>query len=170
MNSVGGELLKGVVEIDETYIGGAGYWREKVWWQNWEEHPKEIVMGFVERGGRIKTKHVADTSDFTLISNVKNNVDQSAQVYTDQLYAYRKLPKYGYKHDSVMHKKHYVRGDVYTQNIEGFWSHLKRGLRGVYRNVSPKYLQSYTDEFAFRYNYRKEPDKIFEKLLIQTIA
>jgi hypothetical protein len=71
-------------------------------------------------------------------------------------------------HDAVNHSAlEFVRGDVYTQNIENIWSHFKRGVTGVYRIVSKKYLQAYADEYAFRYNHRKEQPQMFNLLLAQ---
>ena len=78
---------------------------------------------------------------------------------------YYHLPKFGYYHESVNHQLEIVRGEVHTQNIENFWSHFKRGITGVYRVVSKKYLQAYVDEYGFRYNHRNEP--MFELLLGQ---
>ena len=75
---------------------------------------------------------------------------------TDELRSYVNLPSIGYKHESVRHNiGEYGRGDVHTNGIEGYWSNLKRGIIGVYHQVSPKHLHRYCDEFAFRYNTRK---------------
>ncbi len=85
---------------------------------------------------------------------------------TDQLPAYMRLRKKGYKHDWVMHKKQFVKdGCIYTQNVENVWSHFKRGIQGVYRSVSRKHIQKYANEFAFRYSYRKE--NMFDKLMLR---
>lgn len=90
---------------------------------------------------------------------------QIRKLMTDGLDSYWNLHKDGYKHDSVNHSKHYIRGTIYTQNIENFWSHLKRGIRGVYRQVSPKYLQTYANEYGFRYNHRISKTNMFYTLL-----
>lgn len=162
--------VKGTVEVDETFVGGKGYNRGKIWWANWEEHPKQIVMGMVERKGRVCAKHIPNTGKYTLLQQIKDHVDQDAHVMTDDYHGYIQLKYHGYKHDSVTHKTKYVDGDIYTQNIENFWSHFKRGITGVYRHVSPKYLQSYVNEFAWRYNHREEPEKMFKILLKQALA
>jgi hypothetical protein len=82
----------------------------------------------------------------------------------DELAVYRYAPRFGYKHRKVNHgSKEYVRGDVHTNTIEGFWSQLKRSINGTHHSVSPQHLQKYVDEFAFRYNHRNA-DAIFPVL------
>lgn len=162
-------LLKGIVEIDEAYIGGRGFWRGKKWWSI-EEHPKDIVMGFVERQGRIVTKVIQDTSVLTMHQEVLDHVHKDAWVLTDQHPSYWNIKKYGYKHNAVNHSKRFVsksNPEVHIQHIENFWSHLKRGITGVYRHVSRQHIQKYCDEFAFRYNHRNEQIRMFEVLLNQ---
>ncbi len=74
----------------------------------------------------------------------------------------------GYEHDWVPHSQHvYVSGDVHTNTIDGFWTHLKRGVSGVYRGVSSKHLQSYLDEYVFRYNNRDNSQGMFNAFLNQ---
>lgn len=117
----------------------------------------EVVMGIVQRGGKVYLKHVPNTGKWTLLKQIKENISPTARIYSNEYASYTNLPKYGYYHDSVTHNiNQYVKGDVHTQNIDNIWSHLKRGIYGVYRVVSPKYLQSYADEFSFRYNHRGE--------------
>ncbi len=163
-----GDLFKGIVEVDETWVGGKSFLRGKQWWSDWKEIPKTTVMGFVERGGRVRTKIIDDTSRWTLTKQIKDNIDLTAWVMSDQHHGYAKLDKDGYKHDSINHTIHYVdryNKQIHTQTIEGFWSQLKRGIIGTYRHVSPKYLQKYCDEFGFRYSYRNKQDQIFGILL-----
>lgn len=161
----GDRLLEGVIEVDETFIGGKGKNRAYEW-RGLEEKPKEILMGMVERGGKVYMKHIPNTGKWTLLKQIKENISSTARIYSDELAAYTNLPKYGYEHDSVTHSAgQYVKGEVHTQNIDNIWSHLKRGIYGVYRVVSPKYLQSYADEYSFRYNHRGED--IFRALLRQ---
>jgi transposase len=84
-------------------------------------------------------------------------VDRSASLYSDELAVYRYAPKFGYRHRKVNHgKKEYVRGDIHTNTIEGFWSQLKRSIVGTHHSVSRKHLQKYVNEFSFRYNHRKD--------------
>lgn len=163
------ELLSGIVEADETFIGGKGYNRGKIWWQNWEEHPKQIIFGMIERQGKVRTKLIPNTGVRTLLNQIQNNVDKKAHLITDNYQGYWNVHKYGYKHDLINHSKHYVDGDVYTQNIEGFWSVLKAGLKGTYRGaVSPKYLELYTKEFTFRHNHKNE--NMFDLFLDRTVG
>lgn len=157
-----GDLLKGVVEVDETWVGGKSWLRGKQWWSDWKEIPKVTVMGFVERGGRVRTKIIDDTSRWTLTKEVKANIDPTARVLTDQHQGYAYLARDGYQHNKINHMVHYVDKEdktIHTQTIESFWSQLKRGIVGTYRHVSPKYLQNYCDEFGFRYGNRTGEDQ-----------
>jgi transposase len=105
---------------------------------------------------------------FPLIGNVIEHVLPDAQVFTDETPAYKRLPRYGYYHRRVHHTaKVYVFGDVHTNTIEGFWSLVKRGISGVYHNVSEKYLQTYFDEYGFRYNHRMDVTPMFQTFLRQ---
>lgn len=146
-----GELLTGVVEIDETYIGGKhknslGYSK------------KSTVFGAVERNGRVSAKHVRSTGARVLLPEIEGRIAIGASIHSDEWGAYRSLNKRGYSHTTVNHSKlEYVRGTAYTNTIEGFWSQLKRSVDGTYHAVSPKYLQSYVNEFVFRYNFRSVP-------------
>jgi transposase-like protein len=113
----------------------------------------------VERGGRIR---VEANPASPLIGNVVEHVLPSALVYTDEAAHYSRLAKRGYAHSRVHHTaKVYVSGDVHTNTIEGFWSLLKRGIDGTYHAVSNKHLQSYLDEFTFRYNHRHDAPSMF---------
>ncbi len=107
------------------------------------------------RDGRIVAQVIPDATAKTLLPRVRRNVDPKATVYTDEWKSYDPLARMGYKHSTVQHSAHvYVSGDVHTNTIEGFWSLLQRGISGVYHGVSAKHLQSYLDEYVFRYNNR----------------
>ncbi len=160
-------LLTGEVEVDETFVGGKGYNRGRQWWQGWEEKEKQVVFGMVERGGRVRTRHVPNTGKRTLLKPIKGHIHPKAFIHSDNLNAYWNLHKEGYKHDLVNHSRKFVDGPAHTQNIENFWSHFKRGVTGVYRHVSPKYLNLYSEEYAFRYNLKGCPG--FEKILENTV-
>src|SRR4030042_3098624 len=162
-----GEPLDGDVEVDETFIGGNPKNRRKVWVEGVEGKQKEVVMGMIKRGGKAYLRHVPNTGKWTLIKQIQEHVDPKARIITDQWPAYTNLSKYGYKHDWINHQETYVSGDIHTQNAENVWSHLKRGIYGVYRHVSKKYLQAYADEFAFRYNNRLNEGGMFNALLAQ---
>lgn len=162
-----GGLLGGTVEIDETYVGGKGKNRATV--ANFNEIPKEVVWGAVERNGKAYLKHIPNTGKWTLIQQVKENINPKAFIMSDELPAYKNLYEFGYdKHETVAYSHgEYVRGQAHNNNIEGIWSHLKRGIFGVYRVVSKKYLQAYVDEYGWRYNHRKHGEQMFELLLKQ---
>lgn len=164
----GGNPLDGIVEIDETFIGGKGKNRKKIWIQGVEERQKQVVLGMVKRGGMAYLKHIPNTGKWTLLKQIKDNVSTKAKVYTDEYAGYIQLKYHGYYHDSVNHgNSEFVRGEVHTQNIENIWSNLKRGIVGVYRAVSAKYLQAYVDEYSFRYNHRFEQGQMFDLILNQ---
>jgi transposase-like protein len=98
--------------------------------------------------------------------HVKKKVLPKSLVYTDEYKVYDSLNKEGYQHDRVHHAEEvYVSGDVHTQTIDGFWSLVKNGIRGVYHSVSAKHLQKYLDEYAFRYNHRDEPGGMFNAIV-----
>ena len=156
--------LTGIVEVDETYIGGKHLRK-----QGFKD--KEAVMGMVERQGRIKATHIPSRQTHILLNEIKQNVAKGTRLMTDELDAYKRTPLFGYHHSSIKHgKKHYARkGDIYTNTIEGFWSQLKRSIDGTYHVVSPKHLQSYVDEFSFRYNRRTSEMPMFFHLLKQVV-
>lgn len=164
-----GSMLDGIVEIDETFIGGKGKNRRFEWQQGVEEKQKQVVMGMVERGGRAYAKHIPNTGKWTLLKQIKDHVSPTARLITDEYYGYTGLKYHGYNHEFVTHKETYVVGDIYTQSVENLWSILKRGIYGVYRVVSPKYLQAYIDEYAWRFNNRQYAGGMFERLLNQIV-
>ncbi len=136
------------VEVDETYIGGTRKLASR--YTN-----KSIVFGQVERDGSIKAKHVKSSGARVLLPEIEQNIAKGTNIYSDEYGVYRTLKKRGYSHTTVNHSAlEYVRGIAHTNTIEGFWSQLKRSIDGSYHAVSPKYLQSYVNEFVFRYNHR----------------
>lgn len=151
------EPLSGTVEMDETFIGGkprVGDIKSK------KEIPafvnkKAKVFGAVERGGRVTAKVIPSRKKGTIMDATAAHVLPSSTVYTDEFKSYRGLARAGYTHSRINHSEGvYVSGDVHTQTIEGFWALLKGGLNGVYHSVSTEHLQSYLDEYVFRYNNR----------------
>jgi transposase-like protein len=128
------------------------------------------VLGMVERGGRVIARVTPDVKIATVYPIIHEYVMPSSIVYTDEYSIYDRLAtsENGYIHHRIKHKdKIYVMGDVHTQTIEGFWSLVKRGIGGVYHSVSRKYLQTYLDEYAFRYNRRDVAQPMFVSLLEQ---
>lgn len=150
-NEDGGKL-SGTVEMDETLIGG--YKRGDLGGNT--KGTKQTVIGAVERGGRIKAKHTENRETHTILNQIQSDIEPGSKLITDEWPVYYKAKKLGYGHRAIKHlDKKYVRGLVHTNTIEGFWSQLKRSINGTYHVVSPKYLQLYVDEFAFRYNLRQ---------------
>lgn len=155
--------LSGHVEMDETYVGGKIKNRKGKKLDN-----KTVVFGMVQRGGPVKGVVVENAQSPSLIPQVQKHVAPGTLVNSDGWRAYKALPKLGYKHESLNHKiEEYVRGIHHTNSIEGFWSHLKRGISSTHVSVSPQHMQRYVNEFAFRYNNRHEPADMFRRMLAQ---
>lgn len=158
----GGDLLSGDVEVDESYFGGkkTGGKRGR------GSENKTPTFGMAQRKGRIKAVVVPDVKSKTILPIVKEHVETGSDVHTDEFQIYNRLAGLGYNHHRVMHSaKIYVRGNVHTNTIEGFWSLVKRGIDGVYHHASPKYLQHYVNEYVFRYNHRKDTTPMFRTFL-----
>lgn len=155
-------ILRGQVEADETYIGGRKSGKRGRGSEN-----KTVVMGMVERHGRVKAAVVPDVRAKTLVPMIEGNVIKDATVYTDDLASYNRLSKLGFNHRSVAHSQHvYVTGgDIHTNTIEGFWSQLKRSIDGTYHHVTARYLQGYVDEYSFRYSHRHDEEAMFLTML-----
>ncbi len=144
--------LVGQVEVDETYIGG-----KRPGKRGRGAEGKTIVAGIAERKGKIFATIVPDAKAKTLLPLIQEKVKSKSTVHTDELPSYNKLKYLGFRHKRVPHHaKIYVVADVHTNTVDGFWSLLKRGISGVYHSVSPKHLQSYLDEYTFRYNHRDD--------------
>ena len=157
------EQLSGHVEVDETYIGGYQKREKKNHISN-----KTVVMGMIERGGAFRGEVIPRASRARLVPRIQANVAPGSTVNTDSLRSYRTLGKLGYTHVAVNHEiKQWAIGIHNTNSIEGFWSHLKRGLSSTHCAVSPSRLQAYVNEFAFRFNHRDQPAKMFGRLLNQ---
>jgi transposase-like protein len=148
-----------VVEIDECGIGGQSYYKHAKKKTKNEEgvtiSNKTSVMGMRERSGNIKAMVVADRTKETLIPIIYEHVEPNTIIMTDELISYHGLVK-DFEHYSVNHSaKEFVNGMVHTNGIENFWSHLKRGIDGIYHQISKEHLQAYIDEFVLRFNTRK---------------
>jgi len=159
--------LMGIVEVDETGIGGKDknrHWDKK-------QHitgmsGKMTVIGAISRKGNVVCQVIENTNAATLDRFVRKAVSEKVDlVATDDALGYEHLSELGYKHKRVSHAVgEYVRGEVHTNNIESFWSLLKRGIVGTFHHVSKKYLPLYLNEFQFRHNHRKDED-IFGKAI-----
>ncbi|MBU4276169.1 MAG: IS1595 family transposase [Proteobacteria bacterium] len=155
------ELLTGLVEMDETYIGGkprkGGPGGPAKRGRGTDKTP---VVGIVERGGKIKAKasKKGDLNAKKLSALVRRHVDiENAVLMTDEYGGYMRIKTF-MAHEVINHKVWYVDGNIHTNTIESFWALLKRGIVGQYHKVSVKHLPMYLDEFCYRYNYRKHPD------------
>lgn len=163
-----GELLTGIVEMDETYVGGKP--RKSNRKDDDDDTPslrgrgtkKTPVVGMVERKGSVKaskaTKDTLKSKDLNEL--IRKNINpEEAVLITDEYKGYNAastiLP-----HATINHSKEYERGGIHTNNIESFWAIVKRGIVGQFHKVSDKYLDMYLDEFCYRYNARKEDSDI----------
>ena len=166
------EAFEGVVECDEVYIGGKEKWKHKSMrtphTQGRSTKTKTPVFGMMERtyiedekGDIVPMSYVhafvVDKTDkATLQPIIKQFVAEGSTVITDELNAYNGLTKLGYGHDIVNHgAEQYTIGDIFTNTIEGFWSHFRRMITGCYHDVSDEHLQGYIDEAVYRWNTRK---------------
>ena len=134
-------------QMDETYYGG----RRK---QSKSYDNKVPILGVLQQGGKVKVAVTGSARGKDAMEFLKANVVEGAILHTDESKIYTQAHKH-YLHQSVRHvSKQWVENGVHTNGIEGFWSQLKRSLDGTYHAVSPYYLQSYVNEFAYRYNNR----------------
>ncbi len=158
------EPLSGEVEVDETFIGGKPRGKD----ETRRYSKKQIVVGALQRGGPVVTEIIPKGDRSDLEPFVRSVISPGSTVHTDEHGAYRRLERHGYKHMRITHWDHvYVRGNVHTNSIEGFWGNFKTGMRGVYKHCGADYLQSYLNEYTFRYNRRKSPIPMFQHFLAQ---
>jgi transposase len=166
------EQMQGIVEMDESFVGGV---RKNMRKSKRKELMKAgagythqtMVVGMLERGAGVRAKVVipAKPTMQLLHGMIQENVSAGSTVVTDGHGGYRNMPV-EYKHEVVEHAKNeYARGNFHTNSIEGFWSQVKRTIRGTHIAVSPKYLQNYVNECAFRYNNRGAKNYMFNQIL-----
>jgi len=158
------EPASGEFEVDETYIGG----KNKPGKRGRGAGGKTPVLGVAQRKGKVSASIPTSLKTSTVVPLIKERVLPESMVYTDEFPTYDYLKEHGFKHKRIHHKsKVWVVGDAHTNTIEGFWSLLKRGINGVYHAVSQKHLQSYINEYAFRYNHRNDDSPMFFHFLAQ---
>jgi transposase-like protein len=149
------DKLQGIVEADETYIGGKHHGKRGRGSEN-----KTPVFALVERDGRVRAFKTERVTAKNLKGKIRENVDKKAVVMTDEFLAYKGLGK-EFVHYTVNHGAgEYVNGDIHTNTAEGFFSILKRGINGIYQHVSEQHLDRYLAEFGFRYDNRKVDDAV----------
>lgn len=167
--------LRGTVELDETFVGGKYKSRRRHQYNKEEGAPKErvidkaVVLGMVERGGRVMLKYAPNRAKSTVIPWVKGRVKPGSQILSDEYYNRHNFREYFY--DSVKHSSHeYTKGDTHTNTIENVWSNLKRFIYGTHHWTSRHHLQSYLNEFMFRFNMRSNSDGVkVQQLIKQTM-
>lgn len=143
----------GIIEIDETYIGMLdGQAKDS------RKHPtqyRNTILTLVERGGQARSFHIESASIANLLPVIKANLSREAIMHTDEWKSYPYIGRQFAGHETVNHKnEEYVRGNVTTNTVEGFFSIFKRGMKGVYQHCSEKHLHRYLAEFDFRYSNR----------------
>jgi transposase len=160
------------VEVDETYYGGVRKYGTGRPMRG--DKKKTPIVAIVQRQGRVVAKAVDDVRARTLLKQIRKHVKPGSVIYTDEFPSYNGISRMRtrnghpalYKHFTIRHAdKVYVRGHVHTNSVEGLWSLIKRGIGGVYHSVSRKYLQSYLDEYCFRYNRRFDGNQQFKAIL-----
>jgi transposase-like protein len=170
MANLPGGMLGGTVEIDETYVGGSP--RYKGVSPRGRGTKKAMVLGMVERGGRITLVHAKGLANIR--RPIRKGVSRKARIVTDELLMYRTIGRAFESHDAVLHKKEeWVRREddgfvVHTNTIEGAFSLLKRGINGTFHSISKKHLHKYLAEFQYRYNTRDVDDGERLRLMLKS--
>ena len=158
-----GPTLVGVVEVDETMVGG------KRSGENWRDN-KHWVAGAIERGGRVRLERIPDVRRGTLHGFIQRSVrDEAEAIYTDDLKSYIGISDSDTRHETVNHSaEEWVIGDVHTNSIEGVWSLFKRSIVGSFHKMSAKHMDRYLEELEWRYNNRDNPH-IFRDTLARIV-
>jgi len=168
-----GTPLSGIVEADETYIGGKAGNKHKVQRTRYNMNAKGInspnkvaVFAMLERNGNIKATIIPQATTDIIAPIMNENIKDGSKVITDSWMAYNFLKRSSYKHTVVDHKNdQFTKGSKHTNSVEGFFSHLKRTIKGTHIKVSRKYMQRYVDECAFKYVHRLKGQKMFDAIL-----
>lgn len=150
--------LDGTLEIDETYMGSKKYDKRR----RRGPYEKEPVFGIIERDGRARTFHMPKVTLKNIVEKIQDNISIDARaIYSDDGQSYGTVPGClkNHNHQKVRHiEKEWVRGDVHTCTIDGYWGLLKRGIIGSFHQISVKHLHRYLSEFQFKWNNRKNAE------------
>lgn len=171
-----GDLLRGIIEVDETYVGGkprkgtinnpnrSGSGNKR------GRGTKKIpVVGLAQRGGRVHAKVVKGLTHKTLSRIIRENIEpDKSKIFTDEFRGYCRVAGIA-EHKTVDHRYQYVNGEVHTNTIEGFWALLKRGIVGQYHQVSARHLPKYINEFCYRHNHRDNA-AVFEQTISRALG
>ena len=168
------DTLGNIVEIDETFVGGDAKNKHSDKKTKNERggtiHEKQPVLGMKERNGNVIAVVVPNRNKETILPIIQETVENDSTIMTDEYTAYKDL-KFEYLHNTVNHgAKEYVNQMAHTNGIENFWSHLKRGIEGIYHWVSKPHLQAYIDEYTLRFNTRKFDTQGIFNLVLSAIA
>ena len=160
----GGGFLTGTVEVDETYVGGKVRRKGKPFVK---KDKKDVVLGMIERGGKLRLVPVADNKMSIIEPVMLKNISPDANLQTDESAIYTIVGKRVFpgRHTMINHKSSYGRGENHTNTIENAFSLLKRGIYGSYHKVSIKHLGRYCNEFSFRFNRRDSQLQMFDATL-----
>ncbi len=154
MGLIGGEGK--IVETDETYFGDKEHVTKRTKKGKSGLSGKRAVVSLVERNGKSRTFYAPQITKLTMNQIIAENLHPASTLHTDESTLYRDAPSMVGAHDSVRHASgEYVRGEVHTNTVEGYFSIFKRGMKGVYQHCSEKHLQRYLSEFDFRYSNRQ---------------
>jgi transposase-like protein len=170
LNEVDAQLLKGIVEVEETFVGGEMEGKGRGYRGN-----KTVVAGAMQRGGNICLKVVRGTDRETLHGFIrKNTAGDTEAIYTDEWGAYKGIAGGDTEHETVNHsEKEYARGKVHVNSMENVWSLLQRSIIGSYHQVSAKHLDAYLEELEFQFKDRENPymfrDAMLKLLLAETL-
>ena len=162
MQVEGNDLLSGIVEMDETYIGGKprkdnkqiSEYNKGTFNKRGKGSNKKTVLGMVQREGDVKVQKSNNFNKYEVQEMIANYMDyERSTLITDECSSYKKVGDF-MEHKVIKHKEEFCKGKIHTNTIEGFWSIVKRGITGIYHKVSFKYLDDYLQEFAYKYNNR----------------
>lgn len=159
------QMFSGDVEVDETLLGGVARGGKR----GWGAPNKVCLVGIIQRGGSVRITPVVNRNREQIFALIKQYVEKGATINTDEFRAYNTLPQEGYQHQTVVHSKYqWSDGNAHTNSIEGYWSNLKKSVRGTHTHVSSTYLSNYLAEFDFKHTHRHS-NEMFEFLFAQAI-